>query len=182
MKSLVEKPALTLLEVSGCKGFGNLEALSKKYPGLFELQRGCPPKDPVNALLSFVYTLLTNEVISAIKTCGLDPYLRSLHEISYGRPSLACDLVEAGENISQNRESRKQIRSQRTPAPKRSDSMGLTKENIGGIIADELQEKKVDAARANELLEKLSDLGIERKQSKKWENKFSVLESIAGIK
>ena len=53
-----------------------------------------PPKDPVNALLSFVYTLLTNEVISAIKSCGLDPYMGSLHEIAYGRPSLACDLVE----------------------------------------------------------------------------------------
>jgi CRISPR-associated protein Cas1 len=48
----------------------------------------------VNALLSFVYTLLTNEVLSAIKTCGLDPYMGSLHDISYGRPSLACDLVE----------------------------------------------------------------------------------------
>ena len=53
-----------------------------------------PPKDPVNALLSFVYTLLTNEVLSAINICGLDPYMGSLHEISYGRPSLACDLVE----------------------------------------------------------------------------------------
>lgn len=53
-----------------------------------------PPLDPVNAMLSFVYTLLTNEVLSAIKTCGFDPYLGSLHEISYGRPSLACDLVE----------------------------------------------------------------------------------------
>ncbi len=53
-----------------------------------------PPLDPVNALLSFVYTLLTNEVLSAIKTCGLDPYMGALHEISYGRPSLACDLVE----------------------------------------------------------------------------------------
>lgn len=53
-----------------------------------------PPRDPVNALLSFIYTLLTNEVLSAIKICGLDPYLGSLHEISYGRPSLACDLVE----------------------------------------------------------------------------------------
>ncbi len=53
-----------------------------------------PPKDPVNALLSFIYTLLTNEVISAIKSCGLDPYLGALHEIVYGRPSLACDLVE----------------------------------------------------------------------------------------
>ena len=53
-----------------------------------------PPLDPVNALLSFVYTLLTNEVLSAIKASGLDPYMGSLHEISYGRPSLACDLVE----------------------------------------------------------------------------------------
>lgn len=53
-----------------------------------------PPLDPVNALLSFVYTLLTNEVLSAVKACGLDPYLGALHEISYGRPSMACDLVE----------------------------------------------------------------------------------------
>ena len=53
-----------------------------------------PPLDPINALLSFVYTMLTNEVLSAIKAIGLDPYLGSLHEVSYGRPSLACDLVE----------------------------------------------------------------------------------------
>jgi CRISP-associated protein Cas1 len=53
-----------------------------------------PPLDPVNALLSFVYTLLTHEVLSAIKVAGLDPYLGSLHDIEYGRPSLACDLVE----------------------------------------------------------------------------------------
>lgn len=53
-----------------------------------------PPLDPVNALLSFIYTLLTNEVLSAINAAGLDPYLGALHEISYGRPSLACDLVE----------------------------------------------------------------------------------------
>lgn len=53
-----------------------------------------PPLDPINALLSFVYTLLTNEVLSAVKAVGLDPYLGALHEISYGRPSLACDLVE----------------------------------------------------------------------------------------
>jgi CRISP-associated protein Cas1 len=53
-----------------------------------------PPLDPVNAMLSFIYTLLTNEVLSAIKASGMDPYLGSLHEISYGRPSLACDLVE----------------------------------------------------------------------------------------
>ena len=38
--------------------------------------------------------MLTNEVLSALKACGLDPYLGALHEVSYGRPSLACDLVE----------------------------------------------------------------------------------------
>ncbi len=53
-----------------------------------------PPLDPVNALLSFVYTLLTNEVQNAIKLAGLDPYLGALHEPGRGRPSLACDLVE----------------------------------------------------------------------------------------
>ncbi len=61
---------------------------------IFKSRSRRPPLDPVNALLSFVYTLLTNEVLSAIKICGLDPYKGSLHEISYGRPSLACDLVE----------------------------------------------------------------------------------------
>lgn len=53
-----------------------------------------PPLDPVNALMSFAYTMVTNEVLSAIKAVGLDPYLGALHEESYGRPSLACDLVE----------------------------------------------------------------------------------------
>ena len=53
-----------------------------------------PPLDPVNALLSFVYTLFTNEVLNGIKSAGLDPYCGTLHEIEAGRPSLACDLVE----------------------------------------------------------------------------------------
>jgi CRISPR-associated protein Cas1 len=48
----------------------------------------------VNALLSFVYTLLTNEVQNALKIAGLDPYLGALHAPGRGRPSLACDLVE----------------------------------------------------------------------------------------
>ena len=41
-----------------------------------------PPRDPVNAMLSFVYTLFTNEVLSAVKAAGLDPYLDSLHSIA----------------------------------------------------------------------------------------------------
>ncbi len=61
---------------------------------VFEGRSRRPPLDAVNALLSFVYTLLTLEVLNAVKTAGLDPYLGSLHDIEYGRPSLACDLVE----------------------------------------------------------------------------------------
>lgn len=53
-----------------------------------------PPRDPVNALLSFAYTLLANAVETQINVVGLDPYLGALHAVEYGRPSLVCDLVE----------------------------------------------------------------------------------------
>ncbi len=53
-----------------------------------------PPRDPVNALLSFGYTVLTHNVESAVRAVGLDPYIGFLHQIAYNRPSLALDLVE----------------------------------------------------------------------------------------
>ena len=53
-----------------------------------------PPRDPVNALLSFGYALLGNSVEGAIYLVGLDPYLGFLHVVDYGRPSLALDLME----------------------------------------------------------------------------------------
>jgi len=74
--------------------YGTFRRLIRNESFTFNVRNRRPPLDPINAMLSFVYTLLTNEVLSAIKACGLDPYLGSLHEVSYGRPSLACDLVE----------------------------------------------------------------------------------------
>lgn len=53
-----------------------------------------PPLDPVNALLSFGYTMLANLLENQINLVGLDPYLGALHETEYGRPSLVCDLME----------------------------------------------------------------------------------------
>lgn len=53
-----------------------------------------PPKDRVNALLSFIYTLLAHEVQSALETVGLDPYVGFLHTDRPGRASLALDLME----------------------------------------------------------------------------------------
>jgi CRISPR-associated protein Cas1 len=53
-----------------------------------------PPKDSVNALLSFLYTLLAHDVQSALETTGLDPYVGFLHTDRPGRPGLALDLME----------------------------------------------------------------------------------------
>ncbi len=53
-----------------------------------------PPLDPVNALLSFVYSLLVHDVRSALETTGLDPAVGFLHRDRPGRPSLALDLME----------------------------------------------------------------------------------------
>lgn len=53
-----------------------------------------PPRDPVNAALSYAYTLLTVEYTAAADTVGLDPQIGFLHRARSGRPSLALDLVE----------------------------------------------------------------------------------------
>ncbi len=53
-----------------------------------------PPRDPINALLSFVYTLLKNDCVSACEGVGLDPQMGFLHTLRPGRPALALDLME----------------------------------------------------------------------------------------
>jgi len=53
-----------------------------------------PPTDPVNALLSLCYTLLHYEAVREVELIGLDPTIGFLQEFSYGRESLACDMVE----------------------------------------------------------------------------------------
>jgi CRISPR-associated protein Cas1 len=53
-----------------------------------------PAPDPLNSLLSLTYTLLMNELTALLDGVGLDPYLGFLHQVDYGRPSLALDLIE----------------------------------------------------------------------------------------
>lgn len=53
-----------------------------------------PPTDPVNAVLSLLYTLLINRCHAAVRIAGLDPYPAALHRPAYGRQSLPLDLVE----------------------------------------------------------------------------------------
>ena len=60
----------------------------------FSTRERRPPRDPVNALLSLFYTLLTHDCRSALETTGLDPACGFLHQLRPGRPSLALDLAE----------------------------------------------------------------------------------------
>lgn len=74
----------------GC--FGKLLSDQKQWPFPGRVKR--PPTDPVNALLSFGYSLLTNKVASAVQLVGFDHFVGYLHSSFYGRPSLALDLME----------------------------------------------------------------------------------------
>ena len=68
--------------------------LQQKKDFTFQGRNKRPPLDNINALLSFVYTLLTNMIASALETVGLDPYMGYLHTEKPGRVSLALDLIE----------------------------------------------------------------------------------------
>ena len=53
-----------------------------------------PPRDPINALLSFLYSLLTKDLTITLQAVGFDPLLGFLHQPRYGKPALALDLAE----------------------------------------------------------------------------------------
>jgi CRISP-associated protein Cas1 len=99
-----------------------------------------PPTDPVNALLSFGYTVLTNQAVSLVHAVGLDAGLGVLHQPGFGKPALALDMIEPFRSII-------------------VDSVVITMINTGQIAPDELVEevgayRLTDAAR-NRFLEKL---------------------------
>ena len=84
-----------------------LEGMAAKtyFAGLFAILNGRhdfdvndrnrrPPKDPVNAVLSFVYSLLVKELTVVLQAVGFDPMLGFFHRPRYGRPSLALDVAE----------------------------------------------------------------------------------------
>lgn len=68
--------------------------LAQKEEFAFTVRSRRPPLDPINALLSFLYTLLVHECVGALEAVGLDPAVGFLHTDRPGRPSLALDLAE----------------------------------------------------------------------------------------
>jgi CRISPR-associated protein Cas1 len=73
--------------------FDNL-VIQNKHDFYFHERNKRPPRDRVNALLSFSYTMLLNDIRSALEIVGLDPAVGFLHRDRPGRPSLALDLME----------------------------------------------------------------------------------------
>lgn len=74
--------------------FSALPAVLKSETLVFSGRNRRPPEDPVNSLLSFLYTLLKNDMQSALEGVGLDPAVGYVHSIRPGRPALALDLME----------------------------------------------------------------------------------------
>jgi CRISPR-associated protein Cas1 len=94
--------AQTLEEIRGCEGQGSALYFSvfdtmitvQRTDFKFLTRNRRPPRDRVNALLSFIYALLLNDCISALEGVGLDPQIGYLHSLRSGRPALALDLME----------------------------------------------------------------------------------------
>jgi CRISP-associated protein Cas1 len=74
--------------------FGVFNQLIRADGFSFNTRNRRPPLDPINAMLSFGYSLLRHDVQGALNIVGFDPYLGYLHVERYGRPSLALDLME----------------------------------------------------------------------------------------
>ena len=94
------KHSVTVGEARGIEGeaaatyFGVFDELIRGEGFTFGGRIRRPPTDPVNALLSFAYSLVTQECVSALSAVGLDPYVGYLHKDRPGRPGLALDLIE----------------------------------------------------------------------------------------
>lgn len=77
--------------------------LQQKKDFSFRGRNKRPPLDSVNAMLSFIYTILTNHIASALETVGLDPYMGFLHTERPGRVSLALDMIEELRSVMADR-------------------------------------------------------------------------------
>ncbi len=95
--SLARKGSLSAIRgVEGRSSAIYFEAFGKMFRKELQFSKRSrrPPTNPINSLLSLGYILITNEIFSIVSAIGFDPYIGYLHEMDYGRPSLALDLVE----------------------------------------------------------------------------------------
>lgn len=111
--------------------------LSQKEDFYMQNRNKRPPKDRLNALLSFLYTLLTHDVRSALESVGLDPCVGFLHQDRPGRVSLALDLMEELRPVLADRLALSLINK------KQINKNGFTEKESGGILMDDKTRKEV---------------------------------------
>jgi CRISPR-associated protein Cas1 len=119
--------------------FGAFDHLivSQKEGFRFVTRTRRPPLDPVNALLSFLYTLLTHDVVAALESVGLDPAVGFLHRDRSGRPGLALDLMEEFRPALADRLALSLINRQQVRAK------GFTTTDTGAVTMDDATRKEV---------------------------------------
>lgn len=111
--------------------------VAQKDDFVFKERSRRPPMDNVNALLSFVYTLLVHDTVSALEGVGLDPAVGYLHVDRPGRPSLALDIIEEfrsmiAERLVLNLINLRQVKSE-----------GFNKTESGAVTMDDKTRKEV---------------------------------------
>lgn len=121
-----------------------------------------PPLDPVNALLSFLYTLLTHDCRSACESVGLDPAVGFLHRDRPGRPSLALDLMEEMRPVMADRLAlslinRRQVRAKDFET--RDGGAVMMSDDARKLVLTAWQERKKDE-RLHPFLEEKAPLGL----------------------
>jgi CRISPR-associated protein Cas1 len=137
--------AATLDEIRGHEGDAAREyfavfdhlIVAQKDDFFFRERSRRPPLDNLNALLSFLYTLLAHDVTSALEAVGLDPAVGCLHRDRPGRPSLALDLMEEfrpflPDRLALSLVNRQQIR-----------GAGFEKSESGAVQMDDATRKEV---------------------------------------
>ena len=116
------------------------------FDGMIVAQRECfrmqgrsrrPPLDPLNALLSFLYTLLAHDCEAALEGVGLDPQTGYLHALRPGRPSLALDLMEEFRSVLADRVALSLINLNQI------DAHGFTTSESGAVIMKDDVRKSV---------------------------------------
>lgn len=90
-----------LLGIEGAGSRAYFQGYRKQFGPEWKFERRTkrPPKDPVNAALSFGYSILAGQLVGLIQAVGLDPYIGFLHREKYGNPCLALDLMEVFRSV-----------------------------------------------------------------------------------
>ncbi len=148
--------AAGLDELRGVEG-NAAAAYFKAFGGLFrrgftfEKRTRRPPTDPVNSLLSFGYSMIFNEAVSALASVGFDPYFGFLHSLDYGRCSLALDLIEEFRPIT-------------------ADRLTLNMVNLGIVAAEDFSTTEEDGVRMNDDTRKRFLIEYERLMTNEFTN------------